>query len=209
MTTESPDLPALPEPFFASWSRGGLLSADGYTADQMLAFRAEAIAAKDAEIARLSAAFEDECNRTDSLLTILGLPAERCRSEGGSLIPRKVLTLMGEAKVSAALAAQQPAADMDAHFDRHLEFYALRHPSLLVRQLAQRMLAVAPTAAPSAPSAQPVAVPQGWWLAPEEPTLPMLDALRSDTTPNLRQRYAAMRAAAPSAPQPETKGDAA
>ena len=41
-------------------------------------------------------ALDDECNRTDSLLTILGVPAERCRSEGGSLIPRKVLTLMGE-----------------------------------------------------------------------------------------------------------------
>ena len=46
-------------------------------------------------------ALEDECKRTDSLLTILGLPAERCRSAGGSLIPRKVMTLMGEAKGAA------------------------------------------------------------------------------------------------------------
>ena len=44
---------------------------------------------------------EDECNRTDSLLTILGVPAERCRSAGGSLIPRKVMTLMGEARATA------------------------------------------------------------------------------------------------------------
>jgi hypothetical protein len=46
-------------------------------------------------------ALEDECKRTDSLLTILGLPAERCRSAGGSLIPRKVMTLMGEARAAA------------------------------------------------------------------------------------------------------------
>ena len=48
------------------------------------------------EVERLGAAFEDECNRTDSLLTILGVPAEQCRSEGGSLMPHKVLTLMGK-----------------------------------------------------------------------------------------------------------------
>lgn len=42
------------------------------------------------------AAVEDECKRTDSLLTILGLDYSRCRSEGGSLIPRKVLTLLAE-----------------------------------------------------------------------------------------------------------------
>lgn len=40
---------------------------------------------------------DDECDRTDSLLTILGLECDPCRSEGGSLIPRKVITLMAEA----------------------------------------------------------------------------------------------------------------
>jgi len=63
----------------------------------MFARAVEARASADAHHA-----LEDECNRTDSLLTILGLPAERCRSAGGSLIPRKVLTLMGEAKASAS-----------------------------------------------------------------------------------------------------------
>lgn len=43
------------------------------------------------------ACLDDECNRTDSLLTILGLECDPCRSEGGSLIPRKVITLMAEA----------------------------------------------------------------------------------------------------------------
>ena len=61
-------------------------------------WRDECIA--EAEAAARSA-LEDECNRTDSLLTILGLPAERCRSEGGRLIPRKVLTLMGEIRARA------------------------------------------------------------------------------------------------------------
>ena len=54
----------------------------------------------DAATETVRTAFDDECNRTDSLLTILGVPAERCRSEGGSLIPRKVLTLMGEARAN-------------------------------------------------------------------------------------------------------------
>jgi hypothetical protein len=68
-------------------------------------------------------ALDDECNRTDSLLTILGVPAERCRSEGGNLIPRKVLTLMGEARAAAGdetanlRAALQWYAD-GLHFDR-------------------------------------------------------------------------------------------
>lgn len=43
------------------------------------------------------AAVEDECKHTDSLLTIMGLDYSRCRSEGGTLMPRKVLTLMAEA----------------------------------------------------------------------------------------------------------------
>ena len=43
------------------------------------------------------ACLDDECDRTDSLLTILGLECDPCRSEGGSLIPRKVITLMAEA----------------------------------------------------------------------------------------------------------------
>lgn len=51
----------------------------------------------DAACETMRAAFEDECDRTDSLLTILGLEIDRCRSEGGSLIPRTVLTLMAEA----------------------------------------------------------------------------------------------------------------
>lgn len=53
----APDLPALPEPAFTvvDLERADISPAC-YTADQMLAFRAEAIAAKDAEIARLSAA---------------------------------------------------------------------------------------------------------------------------------------------------------
>lgn len=49
------------------------------------------------------AAVEDECKRTDSLLTIMGLDYSRCRSEGGTLMPRKVLTLLAECKASAAL----------------------------------------------------------------------------------------------------------
>ena len=60
---------------------------------------ARAVEARAGEDARH--ALEDECKRADSLLTILGLPAERCRSEGGSLIPRKVMTLMSEARSAA------------------------------------------------------------------------------------------------------------
>lgn len=48
------------------------------------------------------AAVEDECKHTDSLLTILGLDYSRCRSEGGTLMPRKVLTLLAEQRVSKA-----------------------------------------------------------------------------------------------------------
>lgn len=55
--------------------------------------------------------WEDECNRTDSLLTILGLPAERCRSEGGSLLPHKVLTLLGEARSEMAKKRLLPPLD--------------------------------------------------------------------------------------------------
>ena len=43
------------------------------------------------------AAVENECKHTDSLLTMLGLDYSRCRSEGGTLMPRKVLTLMADA----------------------------------------------------------------------------------------------------------------
>lgn len=50
--------------------------------------------------------------------------------------------------------------------------------------------------------AQPASVPAGWKLVPVEPTLAMLDALRADTTPYLPDRYRAMLAAAPQAPQP-------
>lgn len=55
------------------------------------------------------ATIEDECARTDSLLTILGLEPERCRSEGGSLMPNKVLTLLADVKEDALRAA---AADV-------------------------------------------------------------------------------------------------
>ena len=48
------------------------------------------------------AAVEDECKHTDSLLTIMGLDYSRCRSEGGTLMPRKVLTLLAERKAAAA-----------------------------------------------------------------------------------------------------------
>jgi len=66
--------------------------------------------------------WEDECNRTDSLLTILGLPAERCRSEGGSLLPHKVLTLLGEAR--AEMVKRQPLPLLDfAWPDRDVEGY--------------------------------------------------------------------------------------
>jgi hypothetical protein len=44
------------------------------------------------------------------------------------------------------------------------------------------------------PAPEPVA---GWQWVPTTPTLPMLDALRADTTPNLEKRYRAMLAAAP------------
>ena len=50
--------------------------------------------------------------------------------------------------------------------------------------------------------AQPASVPAGRKLVPVEPTLAMLDALRADTTPYLPDRYRAMLAAAPQAPQP-------
>jgi hypothetical protein len=93
----APDLPALPEPFFASWSRGGLLSADGYTADQMLAFRAEAIAARDAEIARLRAKLKD-CG------------GDNCMGQRVDGVTQWITVQAAEARVSAALAAQQPAA---------------------------------------------------------------------------------------------------
>jgi hypothetical protein len=43
------------------------------------------------------ACLDDECDRADSLLTILGLEVDPCRSEGGSLVPHKVITLMAEA----------------------------------------------------------------------------------------------------------------
>ena len=42
------------------------------------------------------AAVEAECKHTDSLLTIMGLDYSQCRSEGGTLMPRKVLTLLAE-----------------------------------------------------------------------------------------------------------------
>ena len=48
------------------------------------------------------AAGEDECKHTDSLLTIMGLDYSRCRSEGGTLMPRKVLALLAERKAAAA-----------------------------------------------------------------------------------------------------------
>ncbi len=70
----------------------------------------------DAATETVRAAFDDECSRTDSLLTILGVPAERCRSEGGSLIPRKVLTLMGEARGAAG--------DESANLRAALQWYA-------------------------------------------------------------------------------------
>ncbi len=56
----------------------------------------------------LRRAFEDECARTDSLLTILGVPPEQCRSEGGSLMPRKVLELMADARTSAKHQSDAP-----------------------------------------------------------------------------------------------------
>lgn len=67
--------------------------AEGCVLGQEVARRLQA---EDAQAAMRSA-LEDECDRTDSLLTILGLPAERCRTEGGSLVPHKALTLMAEA----------------------------------------------------------------------------------------------------------------
>lgn len=51
-----------------------------------------------------SAAVEDECKHTDSLLTIMGLDYSRCRSEGGTLMPRKVLMLLAERKAGSAAA---------------------------------------------------------------------------------------------------------
>lgn len=48
---------------------------------------------------------------------------------------------------------------------------------------------------------QPANAGKGWKLLPVEPTLGMLDALRADTTSNLLERYRAMLAAVPAAPQ--------
>ena len=42
-------------------------------------------------------------------------------------------------------------------------------------------------------------LPEGWVAVPKEPTLAMLDCLRSDITSNLEKRYQAMLAAAPKA----------
>jgi len=54
------------------------------------------------------ACLDDECDRTDSLLTMLGLEAERCRSEGGSLVPGKVLILLADVKAAAVPDSPKP-----------------------------------------------------------------------------------------------------
>jgi len=54
------------------------------------------------------ACLDDECDRTDSLLTILGLEAERCRSEGGALVPQRVLALLADAKDGTAPNSAKP-----------------------------------------------------------------------------------------------------
>ena len=46
-------------------------------------------------------------------------------------------------------------------------------------------------------------LPEGWVAVPKEPTLAMLDCLRSDITSNLEKRYQAMLAAAPKPAQAE------
>lgn len=46
-------------------------------------------------------------------------------------------------------------------------------------------------------------LPEGWVAVPKEPTLTMLDCLRSDITSNLEKRYQAMIAAAPQSAQAE------
>ena len=107
----------------------GVLDVGLWTSDQM---RAYADAAATEERAKWEAALKQTWQMIDplrpsgvpdSLLTILGVPAERCRSEGGNLIPRKVLTLMGETRaddVADAVRFRWMCRYPDWHFIEHL-----------------------------------------------------------------------------------------
>ena len=83
-------------------------------------------AAQPEPVARRSA-LEDECARTDSLLTILGLSAEQCRTEGGSLQPRKVLELLADARAKATPAplheVMRHVRRLMAHVDSWTRWY--------------------------------------------------------------------------------------
>ena len=94
------DLPALPEPahtFYIGDGKKPKAKYETFSAKQMLAFRAEAIAARDAEIARLGKLAADYFSAAVEAQELAeGLSAETAR-------------------LQAALAAQQPAAVPNAH----------------------------------------------------------------------------------------------
>ena len=94
------DLPALPEPahtFYIGDGKKPKAKYETFSAKQMLAFRAEAIAARDAEIARLGKLAADYFSAAVEAQELAeGLSAETAR-------------------LQAALAAQQPAAVPSAH----------------------------------------------------------------------------------------------